>query len=319
MVKAGDKIRIVNAWMTNGRYKNGDVQTVKSVSQTGGIRSVEVGVYVSKKEYEVITDPPAIKVGDKVRLIDKPWESEVWGKLDRQRRAAYGKMIGKDIVVSDIYLSPAIFELRGIPCANTGVWFIPLALLERVEDKAAWPVKDERKAMEDRPYPEIKEGAQFVVLDPELWGHIKAGDLVTLQKNDGTRCPFFTAPDGRVIAIWWELLAPPSKHRYTPEQEQEARDIVYRLMMGLPCINVVKITCLQEHFLDPIDRINRDKPHTVARLLGTFGNPKPMWSEEKRAVSFCQPNDEWADDIGRMVAICKLLGEPLPKWVTRHG
>jgi hypothetical protein len=36
---------------------------------------------------------------------------------------------------------------------------------------------------------------------------------------------------------------------------------------------------------------------------------------EKRVTVFCSDSDEFQPDIGRMVACCKLMGEPLPEWV----
>lgn len=147
-VKVGDKIRIIKPWMTNGRYEKGDVLTVRIV-YGAGVWVVENDWYIDQKEFEVITDE--IKVGDKVTLIDRPWEWDGWAQLDRKRRCAYSEMIGEEIEVLNIYRSPSFPELKGIPSANTGVWFIPLAILRKIEpgglpfDFEPEPVKEEIK------------------------------------------------------------------------------------------------------------------------------------------------------------------------------
>lgn len=88
----------------------------------------------------------------------------------------------------------------------------------------------------------------------------------------------------------------PAKHRYTADQEREAREIVYRLMTsndGLFRFNAIghKTYCL--HYLRSRD----------------------VYTMEEIYTAFCAPNDEFSADIGRMVAICKLLDEPLPTWI----
>lgn len=112
-----------------------------------------------------------------------------------------------------------------------------------------------------------------------------------------------------------------AKRVYTPEQIQEARDIVYRLMTGvvtqndeqapIPAKAIVFFDYTSAVFnLD--DARNKGKRRTVAVLTRAFGQ-----SGNKIGVAICSPDDTWNDDVGRMVAICKLLGEPMPTWV--HG
>ena len=85
------------------------------------------------------------------------------------------------------------------------------------------------------------------------------------------------------------------------------------------CIYSIQITILKNHFLDLQDKPNKDKPHTVARLL-TMMDCENLgdWREEMRAVAICSDTDEWNDDVGRLVSLCKLTGEPMPKWVRNE-
>jgi hypothetical protein len=69
MVKVGDKIKVVNANISGGRYKNGDVFTVLSVKEYGIVFVKEHDQCIWDSEYEVVEseDKPMVKVGDKVR------------------------------------------------------------------------------------------------------------------------------------------------------------------------------------------------------------------------------------------------------------
>lgn len=67
----------------------------------------------------------------------------------------------------------------------------------------------------DQARPDEKVGTKYIVIDPasKADAGLKKGDTVTLQKNDGTSCPYFDLPDhctgerkGRVIS--WKRLAP---------------------------------------------------------------------------------------------------------------
>lgn len=120
------------------------------------------------------------------------------------------------------------------------------------------------------------------------------------------------------IALWWKWVKPaplaPTKRTYTPAQIAEARDIVYRIMTkpGLCKAFLVDLNQNGSSY-DAKDTDNAKTPHVLAILLedGIDG-----WKEDRRAVAFCAPDDEWNDDIGRMVALCKLTGTAMPDWVN---
>ena len=293
-VKVGDRIKIIKPWMTQGRYEKGDVLTVRSVDYAG-VWVVENDFYIDVNEYEIITDE--IKPGDKVTLIDKPWEWDGWAQLDRKRRCAYGKMTGKEMTVCDIYQLPALVELRGIPCANTGVWFIPIAILRKVEpvklpfDFEPEPVKEEPKRvqMTNEPHPEMKEGAKFVVVKNPDNPNLKIGDVLTLERNDGSKCPFFYHND-KMRCEWWKSLAPlEAKHRYTDEQITEAKCYLAEKMFDNTGWTITKPT----------------EAHPVAVVSGGLGT----------GTAKCAPDDEFNAYIGLMVAFKRYHDDPLPTWI----
>ena len=175
-----------------------------------------------------------------------------------------------------------------------------------------------RVPMTNVPHPEIKEGAKFVVLEAGCGFNV--GDIVTLHHNDQTVNPHFKRDtDAHMAYAHWGYLAPiDTEHRYTEKQKQEARDIVYRLMTRRDPLIAVQTCTFPGGYLDLKDSGNKDRPHTVAILIERMYESSPRyWREAGRAVAYCSPGDEWSDDIGRMVALCKLLDKPLPGWI--HG
>lgn len=135
MVKVGDKIRIVNPYCMFPVYKKGDVYTVNAVGGTL-VYVEEMRNALLHQEYEVI-EP--IKVGDTVTLIDKPWETEVWGLTQREFKKDYIKRCGKVWQVTDIRVGISN-PRRGVVCdatnaAGNWIYIIPLELLSKVDSK----------------------------------------------------------------------------------------------------------------------------------------------------------------------------------------
>jgi hypothetical protein len=263
-----------------------------------------------------------IQIGDTVTLIDKPWESEVWGALPRYYRADYMKCAGQEWTVerTQMMYNP-VREL----CAcgdHKGILIVPLCLLRKAKHTTlTWvderPNLTKRDALPRGTYPEFKTGTKFIVVDEKYRTDIKLGEIVTLWVNDDSGAPIFQKQDGKNAIISWQRLAQlePAKHRYTPEQEQEARDIVYRLVMKQDCTVAIYLRTEKTNYLDAFDRPNYGRPHTIAIQLLRASEATHDWIEDCRAVAFCSPHDEWSDDVGRCVALCKLLGEPLPVWI----
>jgi hypothetical protein len=128
-----------------------------------------------------------------------------------------------------------------------------------------------------------QEDHKQIVMEPiaRAGENIKCGDLLVLHD------------DGKAYR------AEPKKRTYTAEQIQEAKDIVYRIIASTTP--------------DKAYAFDRHSNRTLCRLLSNEGNKK--WVEIGCNRAKCSPNDEWQDDVGKCVAICKLTGEPMPKWV----
>lgn len=148
-----------------------------------------------------------------------------------------------------------------------------------------------------------------IVSDPSS---VSAEPLLSLEMYDrGSQ----VAIAKRIRPCETKAEQPPKKHAYTPEQIQEARDIVYRLLTSTDALSAIYMYSFKCSILDKADVPNIGKPHTVSVWLSNRNQPFNCFIEKKRAVAFCSPGDEWNDDIGRMVALCKLLNKPLPKWI----
>lgn len=77
--QVGDKIRIVDAGMTFGDYKNGEIHTVVRLRDDFEKGAVDIdvknSVYVLREEFEIISRPekaeePALKVGDYAKVVE---------------------------------------------------------------------------------------------------------------------------------------------------------------------------------------------------------------------------------------------------------
>jgi len=90
----------------------------------------------------------------------------------------------------------------------------------------------------------------------------------------------------------------PVKRTYTAEQIEEAREIVYRLMTA----ENNEAICFFRH-----------GQKTGVRKLVNKGDK--VWFEKSTNKAECSDTDECQDDIGRMVALSKLTGTPLPEWL----
>lgn len=340
-VKVGDKVKITN---TFGAYKVGDILPVIAIStlkngdcwvrtnkdanhgQCGADRKVEPPfAYLASSEYELVA-PPQFKPGDIVCLSKHCYKMPEWAALDRKERKWFSTWAGQNLD----YRQACQREPDRI---HAGGVCIPAALVElvvplvQIEAERAVADAVERFKSETNIKPRnIAVGDLFVVTG-EHWC-CNAGQVVRYTGKDSScgQLGYFVwenMPKYEQIALWWKWLhpspaapLPPTPHRYTPEQITEARDVVYRLMTGLSCIETVQAVPVRANFLDHDDKRNRDKPHTVARLYSTDGCLDiDEMKEQRRAVAFCSPDDEWNDDIGRLVALCKLLHEPMPAWI----
>ena len=65
------------------------------------------------------------------------------------------------------------------------------------------PVKEEPKRvqMTNEPHPEIKRAQRFVVVKKPDNPNLKIGDVLTLERNDGSKCPFFYHNDKNALRV----------------------------------------------------------------------------------------------------------------------
>lgn len=282
------------------------------------------------------------KKGDKVRLNKSCYKMPEWAAMDRPQRKQLCGLTGCELSVTRD-CSTRVGNIHVCPVLSEGFYCIPAALLELAEPtKIATAVVDEmhdHKPVAKR-RPDVGEWVVFdrpCILCPNqnYFGDLaKPLRIVAHDKDSSCLSAFYVQCDGpgssradssdRPIAKpvyyansldQYHVVPTPTLHSYTPEQIAEARDIVYRLMTDKNCLTSFYVHSLPTHFLDLTDEPNRDKPHTIAKVLSVEGCDYGLYREVRRAVAYCQPTDVWSDDIGRMVALCKLMGEPLPAWV----
>lgn len=280
------------------------------------------------------------KPGDKVRLVSDCFKRPEWIGLERKNRKFLAEYIGQEFQISK--LCTAIPNHIHTPLGTC----IPAALLEPIyPKKIATVVTDEMHDHKPKLRPDVGEWVVFDepygagTVDPVV-DTTTAYQVVALSKSTTGLSDFYVSvnhdsyssgaqadrPIKKPVFLVNSLdkyhivpapVAPlaPTKHVYTPEQIAEARDISYRIMTGAGCLSAYFVWPLKENFLDLADKPNRKRPHVVAACLSAgFCGPN-KYVETDRAVSFCSPDDEWNDDIGIMVALCKLTGTKLPDWV----
>jgi len=255
------------------------------------------------------------KEGDKVRLKKEYWKDPEFKSMERFMRKRISRMDGQVFFI-ELCRKNKIVQLRQ---GNDLPIVFQSYFLELVE-----PEQND-KPLSEGSHLEFRKGDEFKVVDEEGGNVAKIGDIVTLINNDGSHIPYLRSHRReRQIALRWVRLTPAKpeekpKHRYTPEQESEAREIVYRLMCNNAWDNSASCRCNAIYFASipngtqysgNEDKINQGRGRTVVRRFNT-----PTGRVDGTAIAFCQPTDAWSDDIGRLVALCKLLHEPLPAWV----
>jgi len=157
-------------------------------------------------------------------------------------------------------------------------------------------------------YREVKRKANVgelvkIVKATETKGHYKNGDIIQVVKwgNSDTWAYYRQAGGHFLRDSEYVVLEPIEvKRAYTAEQIREARDIVYREMI--------------DRVRTPIAvNYDEDTKTATARMFDTDCKGKILLVGKETAK--CSDNDTPNKDVGMMVAICKLTGEKLPKWV----
>ena len=115
------------------------------------------------------------------------------------------------------------------------------------------------------------------------------------------------------------IISPPAKkekRKYTSGQISQAKAIATQIMFTpVGCSAILLRRYINAGAYDSKDSENKGTPRTIAILFGLA--PFLTYAEEKRAVAVCCEDDEWNEDVGNMVALCKLMDRDMPAWV--HG
>ena len=160
-------------------------------------------------------------------------------------------------------------------------------------------------------YREVKRKAKVgeLVKIVNKWlscGKYENGDILTCKETFGHTSILAGELHGPCVNdSEYVVLEPiaPVKRVYTAEQIQEARDIVYRIIAE----------CTLSGIAYAFVRLGNK---TLCRQLSSVG--AKIWHEIKCVRAECLDTDTWNDDVGRCVALCKLTGEKLPKWVRNE-
>lgn len=298
MFKVGDRVR--SDRFGDGKVINLEPQVgvvfdrmeVEYLHSMGGRCEKNHGRYYQQsgrdsEGFDSITLIPSIKVGDTVRLIDKYYEHEDFKKLDRDLRKEIGKARGKDFVAFEIKRLPLGLVVDSY-CTSGSLYDIPLSMLERVEPKAK-----EEPSIADR----------FASIPERLVKrHAKVGEKIRIVAEDASH-DLYKNGDTRTVSYigsgavrvqehnWWicdeeYLVIESGKHVYTDEQKAEALRIATEILN-------------ENYKQNPIP----NKEIVVKLWGGKIGKSK------------CAPTDEYAYEIGLMVACCHATGRNLPNWI----
>ena len=224
-------------------------------------------------------------------------------------------------------------------CGDCGHWN---------RDNVGWCVKchDEHnhkqdKPMTDEPHPDIARRSTFrVVIDTGSCLY-ENGDILQLTENDNSKCPYFknkTKDDRLVVCHWYRLIPINIIHKET------TKDIINNIGK-IPKEQYTfkrtwtdaEITEAKRYVADKMYSLTKDgqfilfytcKAHpgkTVAQLFqvgdeivfGGFAvkDLKITGEEIKTVIAKCCDTDTFNDDIGKMIAVCKLFNEPYPTWI----
>ena len=120
--KFGDKIRITDACLSDGKYKNGDIMTVSKVFEDGSVLVFEHDIGISSFEFEVIRQEDGIRVGSLIR-IDNPAESGgYYKKGDVLTVSRIHRSTEVPYVIVEEFIRPIHFyEFRLLSAKNTKV------------------------------------------------------------------------------------------------------------------------------------------------------------------------------------------------------
>ena len=276
-IKVGDKIKIVNANISGGRYQNGDVFTVHSVKEYGIVFVKEHDQCVWASEYEVIKETPHINVGDTVKLIDKFYEHEKFKSDSRHIRKQIASLVGKEFEVYSIDFGRA-HTRAGI------IYTIPIELLEKVEELPAKTISDEIEDLIEALVEVIKPAVEMATEIVKKLVEVYGVDLVETSKRIDQGMSF------------QEAIESMTKHRYTDEQIAEAERIIGEIVAGMAWRHQITFALVDGNII-------------ALSWRDRYENTKQVFEAK------CSPHDEYNETIGKMVCLCRATGRKLPDWI----
>lgn len=218
-----------------------------------------------------------IKVGDKVKLIDRFYEHEAFRSEPRIRRKSIASLRGINFDVS--YINKASRASGTCKIA----WSIPIELLEKVEELP-------------------KPGDLFKVIGKGTnYHHFELGEIVEFIKDETSMGMYllrgYSKSRNEVCnqVLYRSDIKPYTKHRYTDEQISEAQRIIGEIVAEFTAFSSM-------FFADPIN--------SETKLYYC-----PAGREYVDITAHCSPADEFNVTIGRMVALCRATGYKLPEWL----
>lgn len=128
----GERIRIVNAWVTMGHYKNGDEFTVKQVIDAGGVTVNEVEMAIVTREYVVLE--PATSVKQAANPVDSRLKVGEYAKVISGYNGCSN--VGDIVIIKEDDKSSAPFNTDHID-GKYGGWFYPKNLTRATDEEVA--------------------------------------------------------------------------------------------------------------------------------------------------------------------------------------
>jgi hypothetical protein len=291
MVKVGDKVMIVSGGGSHVGYENGDVLEVIAFSARNQkdiyVRILKDVGYTGRAADRPICQPFAFLIEPEYEVVKEMPKAEIKSGdkvklIDRFYEHDAFKADSRHIRKQIASLNGRELEVKDI-CkytnrASTGKidYSIPVELLEKVEPDS--PVFEAGKSyVFDKTLLEWKPR-------PDSWESDIDGKSVEFIPGDTKGSVSFYLVDRE----WCRE----SKHRYTDEQIAEAEQIIGSIVASLPDWDTFFF--------------RREGSETMIYASG---------NANKQNSAKCMETDEYNQTIGRMIALCRHVGRPLPKWL----
>ncbi|WP_127506878.1 hypothetical protein [Paenibacillus humicus] len=306
----GERIKIVNAWMTYGTYDNGAVFTVDRVS--GGSVYVNLakfpggnsGGYISKREYVVLDPTEIVRIGgERFRMVD--------------REAAVGeRVIVTKLTEGGGSCDGRYFRVGNVAKLERGDWF-DFNGNDYVRDDGKWSMG----------YPGYSVLEPVASATPSQSHPSGPADLTEVVSNLARRVAelerliapsqptYATGPSGTVPNRRPSFLKPTRD-----EIVQRAKDDVvalettYQSAWSSGGASFWPQACAKDgyspvHYVEYV--INREK-RTVVALIRSLRDKSVYY----KGIAKCAPDDVFNAHIGRAIALRRALGIEVPAEYT---